>query len=122
MRVAFGSWVLGLCCLSAVACTSTLNAASGAGSLAGAAYKGAARATTDPSITFAIKSAMINDDLVRARDINVDTDEGVVTLRGTQASPEAIDRAEQLAWRARGVVKVINLIRIEPPGSLPAWR
>jgi osmotically-inducible protein OsmY len=106
------------------ACTPARNAASGTGKLARAAAEGVSEASTDPSITFAIKSAMIEDDVVRARDIDVDTDDGVVTLTGTQPSVEARDRAEKLAWTARGVVKVVNRLTVRPamrPSSEPAY-
>lgn len=107
-----------------VGCTPARNAASGTGHLARAAAERVEEASTDPSITFAIKSAMIDDELVRARDIDVDTDDGVVTLTGTQPSPEARDRAEKLAWSARGVVRVINRLTVRPamrPSSEPAY-
>ncbi len=97
-----------------VGCTPSRNAARGTGSLIKETVHQVDEAATDPSITFAIKSAMIEDDLVRARDINVDTADGVVTLNGTQPSEAARNRAEQLAWRADGVTRVVNKLTIKP--------
>lgn len=113
MRLISLTAVLGL--TLAVGCTPAKNTARGTGSILKETVNQVDEATTDPSITFAIKSAMIEDDLVRAREINVDTENGVVTLNGTQPSQAAIDRAEQLAWRADGVTKVVNRLTVKAP-------
>ena len=93
-----------------VACVSAKNTASGVGHLGRSAYRGTSEATRDPSITFAVKSKLIDDELVRARDINVDTVDGIVILRGKQPSYAARARAEKHAWQTEGVREVINEI------------
>ena len=57
----------------------------------------------DASITSAIKMKFANDELVSASDINVDTTNGHVTLKGTAASQAEIDRAMQLVRSVDGV-------------------
>lgn len=65
-------------------------------------------ALSDGALTAKIKSKMALDDLVRARDINVSTDAGVVTLKGTVRSRTEHDRAVQLAKETVGVKQVVD--------------
>lgn len=68
----------------------------------------AASVTTDALITTKIRSKLIVDDLVRAGDINVDTDAGVVTLRGAVRTPAEAERAIDLALQTDGVARVVS--------------
>ena len=70
----------------------------------------------DASITTSINSKFLSDDLVSPFAINVDTDKGVVTLRGTVDNPAAARRAYDLAYSVGGVSGVISqlTIRSEP--------
>jgi hyperosmotically inducible periplasmic protein len=95
-------------------CAAGRNTAQGAGDLATDTAEGASRFTRDRSITFAVKTAMIDDELVEADDIDVDTSSGVVTLNGSQPSEAARQRALELAWKAEGVTKVVNNLVIAP--------
>src|SRR5690242_9181195 len=65
-------------------CQAATNAAEGVSGLAEKTAHSVEEATTDASITFAVKAALAKDDSVRSAEINVTTDKGVVTLRGTQ--------------------------------------
>jgi hyperosmotically inducible periplasmic protein len=76
--------------------------------------RGAGRAIADASITTAVKTALAGARGVSAHNINVDTDEGVVTLRGFAASKKERDRAEAIARKVHGVKKVVNMISIQP--------
>jgi len=106
--------LLGLLALAAGACTPAENAAQGTKSLA----QEAGQATTDASITFAVKAKMIKDEQVKAGQINVDTVDGVVTLNGTQPSEAAKARAEEIARSgAAGVKKVVNNLTVVPPAA-----
>ncbi|MFP4071883.1 MAG: BON domain-containing protein [Desulfovibrionales bacterium] len=58
------------------------------------------------------------DDRVDASQVLVRVFEGVVTLSGTVSSRQARESAEQDAWVISGVMKVQNLIEIEPLGEL----
>lgn len=61
----------------------------------------------DAAITTAVNARFVRDDLVRARDINVDTFRKVVTLRGTVQTEEARRRAIELAQGASNVQRVV---------------
>ena len=60
----------------------------------------------DGSITANVKMKLANDELVSADAIDVDTNNGVVTLNGTVGSPAEAERAVQLAQTASGVKNV----------------
>ena len=66
----------------------------------------------DGNITSAINSRYVQDDLISALDINVDTRRGVVTLRGSVASSAVAARAVSLARGVDGVTQVISRITI----------
>jgi osmotically-inducible protein OsmY len=72
-------------------------------------------AKTDAGITTSVKSKLVADDLVKARQINVDTRDKVVTLTGQVNSSEEETRALQIARATDGVLEVIDQIDIVPP-------
>jgi hypothetical protein len=65
------------------------------------------------SITAKIKSKMILDDLVKARDIDVDTNGSTVTLSGVVHSDAERKRAVELAKETEGVRSVIDQLRVQ---------
>ena len=67
----------------------------------------------DAWITSKIKSEMIADKTVKARDITVNTAKGVVTLSGTVESWEESNKAAEIAHSVKGVTEVENHIRIQ---------
>ncbi len=67
---------------------------------------------TDGALTAKIKSKMALDDYVRARDISVETSDGIVTLRGVVGSEAERERAGRLARETKGVKSVVNQIKI----------
>ena len=67
---------------------------------------------SDGRITTAVKSRFITDKYVDGLRINVDTYEGVVTLRGEVSSSLPREQAERLAASVDGVKSVRNEIRI----------
>lgn len=66
----------------------------------------------DAAITAAVKSKLAADGDINPFNIDVDTNEGVVTLQGTVAKDEARSKAERLARETDGVQRVINLIKV----------
>lgn len=67
----------------------------------------------DASISTKIKGEYAKDKDVSALRLNVDTDKGVVTLRGTAKSKEEADKAVSIAKGVSGVSSVKNEIKVE---------
>ena len=73
-----------------------------------------AEMATDAWITSKIKTQLIGTDGVHASGINVDTSDGVVTLRGNVRSAAERAKALSIARQTRGVVKVTDELQIVP--------
>jgi osmotically-inducible protein OsmY len=69
---------------------------------------------TDDWITTRVHSKFIDEDLLKHSDINVDTKDHVVTLRGTVMSAAGRARAIEQAKEVEGVHKVIDQLTIGP--------
>ena len=82
--------------------------------LAGCANTGEKTGTyvDDSWITSKVKSEMVADKSVKARDISVNTNKGVVTLSGTADSWDESNKAAEIARRVKGVTMVENDIRV----------
>jgi osmotically-inducible protein OsmY len=76
----------------------------------GAAEKGA-DATTDASVTTAVKTRLMKDDVARSTSIDVDTDDGVVTIHGTVPTQADKDRIGKLVADTSGVKRVVNELK-----------
>jgi hyperosmotically inducible periplasmic protein len=72
---------------------------------------------TDAWITTRVKSKFVGEDLLKGSDINVDTNDHVVTLKGTVMSAAARARAVEQAKEVEGVHKVVDLLTIGPKKS-----
>jgi hyperosmotically inducible protein len=57
---------------------------------------------------------MVADDTVKARDINVDTQNGVVTLKGEVKSQSEETKAVEIARTTKGVREVVDQLVIVP--------
>ena len=68
----------------------------------------------DAAITTRVKTAFINDPVVGAARIDVDTFKGVVTLSGRVKSKEEEVKAIELARTINGVKDVKSTLLIEP--------
>jgi hyperosmotically inducible periplasmic protein len=66
----------------------------------------------DAAITAAVKAKLATDGDINPFNIDVDTNEGVVTLQGRVEKAEARTEAERLARTTDGVRRVINLIKV----------
>ena len=73
----------------------------------------AEEALANGATTAKIKSKMVLDDLVKARNIDVDTNGSVVTLTGVVGSEAERQRALQLAKQTEGVTSVIDHLRVQ---------
>lgn len=69
----------------------------------------------DSVITAKVKTELIRDEVVKARDINVDTFRGTVQLSGFVETPEQKARAGDIAARVTGVNNVVNNITVKTP-------
>ena len=72
----------------------------------------AKEAITPAAVTTKIKSKMALDDLVKARNIDVDTNGTVVTLTGFVGSEAERKRAVELAKETEGVTSVIDHLQM----------
>lgn len=66
----------------------------------------------DAAITAAVKAKLATDGDINPFNIDVDSNEGVVTLQGRVAKAEARSKAEEHARNTEGVRRVINLITV----------
>ena len=75
--------------------------------------KKGARVTTDASITSAVKTRLMADDLGRGLKIDVDTKDGIVTLTGV--APTEADKANfgEIAAHTTGVKRVVNNLTVK---------
>jgi hypothetical protein len=89
------------------------------------------QAVDNATLTTRVKSKLLADDQVKGTQINVDSNNGVVTLTGTVDNPDHVRRAEELARDVDGVQRVENNLAAgnaapgmvpgtQPPGTSPA--
>ena len=72
----------------------------------------AAEAVTAAALTSKIKAKMALDDVVKASDIDVDTEASVVTLTGNVGSADERRRAVRIATETAGVTKVVDHLNV----------
>jgi hyperosmotically inducible protein len=77
-----------------------------------AAKNRAEEAVTAAALTSKIKAKMALDDVVKASDIDVDTEGGAVTLTGDVGSADERQRAVRIATETAGVTKVVNHLNV----------
>jgi hyperosmotically inducible periplasmic protein len=75
--------------------------------------KAAGRATADAAITATVKTKLATVKGVIANDINVDTNEGVVTLKGSVPTAAQKTRAAEVARATTGVKSVVNELTVQ---------
>jgi len=72
------------------------------------ATNAAANVVDNAALTTKVKTALLADELVKGTQINVDSNNGVVTLSGAVDSPAHKEKAEQVAKGVSGVTRVQN--------------
>ena len=82
--------------------------------MAGACGKTVGETIDDATITTRVKTAFVNDPVVGALRIDVDTFKGVVTLSGRVKSKEEETKAIALARSIKGVSDVRSTLQIQP--------
>jgi hyperosmotically inducible protein len=71
-------------------------------------------ASTNAAVGGRVKTAFGKDAVLKDTSIDVDTKDGVVTLRGTVPSAAAKTKAEEIASRTKGVTRVVNELVVKP--------
>jgi hyperosmotically inducible protein len=118
MRLSATRWMVATAMVVAVAgCTRDEPAATETGTET-AAQSSVQR--DDNWIATSVKAKYYTDDEVRGRNIMVDADAGVVTLRGTVESEQARNQAVALAQGVEGVSSVNDELRVETAAATPA--
>lgn len=96
---------------ASAATASAMDSASGAmnnaGQEASNAASNAGQAIDDATVTTKVKAALLADETVKGLNINVDTKDGVVTLKGNTDTAQKT-RAEEIAKTVEGVKSVEN--------------
>jgi osmotically-inducible protein OsmY len=89
-------------------------------SIAASAFLAVSCAQSDVAITASVKGQLAADELVKARRIDVDTRNRVVTLSGEVESEEEEAKALQIARSASGVADVVDQLTVVPePKAAP---
>lgn len=100
----------------AAVCASALLAALVLCGIAGCATDrptAAVQRTDDAGITAGVKAALLGDASLKANEIDVDTDQGVVRLSGFVSSADDVAAAAAAARTVRGVRSVRNELRLK---------
>jgi hypothetical protein len=74
--------------------------------------KSAGTQVDDAAITAKVKAKLAADGDINPFNIDVDANNGVVTLQGRVAKAEGRQKAEELARNTDGVRRVINLVKV----------
>jgi hyperosmotically inducible protein len=102
-----------LAVLLAAGCTPVLVGGGAAGGYSVATdERSAGRQMDDATITTKVKGKMVGDAAVKARDIDVDTLNGVVYLKGVVDNHGERERAEAIARSVSGVASVRNNLQV----------
>jgi hyperosmotically inducible protein len=67
----------------------------------------------DAWITTKVKAALVEDSVVKATEVNVETFKSVVQLSGFVESDQAMDQAVKLAMNVKGVTSVKNDMHVK---------
>ena len=75
------------------------------------------KVVSDDMIYDQVRRKLANDADVKGGSLQVAVAQGVVTIKGVLEKEAQKSKAEKVASKVRGVKKVINEIRLGPPGS-----
>lgn len=77
------------------------------------ASRSAGDAVDDASINADVKAKLLKDESTKTIAINVDTYQGIVTLRGNVDTQDQISRATEVARSVKGVKRVENKLTLK---------
>ena len=119
LTAALGSTLMAGCAADNERATSTRQPAAAshpapapAGQPAAAGQQTAGEAVDDSVVTAKVKARLIDDEVTKAYQINVETFKGIVQLSGSVDSEEARVRATELAKNVGGVKDVKNSLQV----------
>jgi hyperosmotically inducible periplasmic protein len=92
-----------------------LLAAALAGCAATDSSRSAGETVDDSVLATRVKTALLQDEMVKGTDVQVETYRGVVQLSGFVDNTEQASRAVELAQQVPGVASVKNDMRVKPP-------
>src|SRR3954468_635315 len=104
-------------CLMTASAVSAQSTAQQAQDKTKAAAHKTAEVATDAEITSAVKAKLLADKTVGGMSIEVDTDNGVVTLTGDVKNTAEKNQAIHLARDTKGVKRVVNKLTMETAGT-----
>lgn len=84
-----------------------------------ATENGLGDAVSDAALTAEVKARLLANDLTRGININVDADDGMVTLRGTAPSEAAKNKAAEIALAVEGADSVTNALIVGDSSTNP---
>lgn len=97
----FAAFLFSLVLLAVAGCASTSKS------------EGTGEYLDDTLITTKVKAELVNDPVVKATEVNVETFKGVVQLSGFVISQAAANKAVEIARNVKGVKSVKNDMRIK---------
>jgi osmotically-inducible protein OsmY len=116
-RMATALMVLGVC-FALSACAAAVVGGGVAAVAAGSTEKGLGTSVSDGVIKVKIGEALIQESDELFTRVSARVNAGAVLLTGTVASPESKVTATQVVWQVRGVIEVINEIKVSDTSSI----
>ena len=105
-------------CLGLSGCVAAVVGVGGAAVAAGSTEKGLGTSVADSGIKLKINERLFQTDASLFQGVTISVNQGAVLLTGKVQTPEDRVQATQLAWQVKGVVEVINEIKVTDTSSL----
>ena len=112
MKIAAAALTLSLLSLGLSGCVPAVIGVGGAAVAAGSTEKGFGTAVSDTNIGLKINERLFQHDASLFQGVSVTVNDGSVLLTGKVQNPDDKIQATQLAWQVRGVVEVINEVKV----------
>ena len=105
--------IVALCSLNACTALGLATGAGAVGGIAAAREGGLSQSTTDARIKLEINDLWLKYDFEAFRKLSTTVEQGRVLVTGVVQDPDQRVEAIRLAWQPKGVVQVINEVRVE---------
>ena len=110
--------VLVALCLGLSGCVAAGVGVGAAAVAAGSTEKGFGTSVSDTAIKFKINERLFQADASLFQGVTISVNQGSVLLTGKVETPENRIQSTQIAWQVKGVVEVINEIKVTDTSSL----